>query len=397
MCGVSRHLLRRATPPEHNTEAGRGSYFVAVTSALTDEHRDKLRTKGVSDEVLDGATRQPRYVSYEGRDRATVNAFAPHWSPERIPPASRPWASRVINETSGIVIVRRGLTDMTYEKELRFLAGHGPFLEREPLVAQLRPDKPVHQGKCRAGKTGSHEHCDTNKYLFPKAEWFPDGKFPMMIDVHPMARKPLKSGRGPVYFCLEGSINADAVLSHGEVAVSVPGVTMWRAKNLPEIAKQLEGREVYVVSDSDWQANGNVYREAKACTERLRELGALAFHAAPLLDNSDPKKGVGDMLADGGCLDDLEIVVTPPRQYVRLQALVVANVPRRHRAKALELVRLYGDELVFPTPQDKTLQRRLQDLERAGIVEKVAEPRHKAWYEDGQIQWASSSAMWRWL
>jgi hypothetical protein len=365
---------------------------MAIASILTDEHRDKLRGKGVSDEVMDGSTRQPRYVSYEARDRATVNTYAPHWSPERIPSPSRSWASRVINETSGIVIVRRGLSDVTRES----LASN-PWVERVPLVAQLRPDKPIHQGKCRAGKTGSHDHCDTNKYLFPKAEWFLDGKFPMMIDVHPMARKPLKRGRGPVYFCLEGSINADAVLSHGGVAVSVPGVGMWRARNFAEIAKHLKGREVLVVSDSDWQKNNDVNREARACTQRLRELGALAFHAAPLLDKSDPKRGVGDMLANGGGLDDLEILVAPPGQQARLQALVVANLPRKKRAAALELVREFGGELVFPTPKDKTQQRRLKDLAGEGIAEKVAEAKHKPWTVDGMIQWASTPAMWRWV
>jgi hypothetical protein len=84
-----------------------------------------------------------------------------------------------------------------------------------------------------------------------------------MIDAHPMARRRVKSGRSPIFFCLEGSLNADAILSHGHPSISVPVSRCGRLRNLGDFLPYIQRAPVvYLVTDSDWSTNEYVALQA---------------------------------------------------------------------------------------------------------------------------------------
>lgn len=125
------------------------------------------------------------------------------------------------------------------------------------------------------------------------------------IDVHPFVL-PMFEKAERVFFCIEGCIKADAVLSAGEAVFSVPSVTLWEAPEdeLQEFAAvYLHGKTVIIVPDSDWHENGAVLTQAMLVRSALRRMSVRAIVAAPPnLDSPDPKKrkqGVDDFLVAG--------------------------------------------------------------------------------------------------
>lgn len=118
----------------------------------------------------------------------------------------------------------------------------------EIATYQSRPDQP------RIGKNG-----ESVKYETPRSSR-------MMLDVHPFAREKLGDPSIPL-FVTEGIKKGDALVSRNLCAVSFLGVWNWRGTNghggkvaLPEwdyVA--LNGRQVYVVFDSDVMLNPQVH------------------------------------------------------------------------------------------------------------------------------------------
>lgn len=341
-------------------------------SPITAEHRQLLHDKGVSDEVIDGAWYRPRYASYGQAQLEVVRYFAPQYLDGEIPARKRAFFLRAIRQTGGLIIIRRDLSDGYYEPPLHMVI---PY---KPLIPQLRPDEKITTGP---GKN------DRSKYLFPAAG-------AKMVDIHPMARGGLKKSRQPVYFCLEGSINADAVLSHGGLAFSVPGVTMWLAQNLGDFLPYLRDREVYVVTDSDL-FNPMVLHQAMMCVEHLQRRSIDAIHASPVPDKSDPKRGVGDMLAAGDSLEDLELHLAPNR--ARVIGMVRQTIPEQFQGSALEVVQRYGNVPIFPTPTNKTLSRRVKEMAEAGVVERLFEAKTHCYFRNGEPVFRRTPALWRWL
>lgn len=101
--------------------------------------------------------------------------------------------------------------------------------------------------------------------------------------------KRLKEGHGRVYLAMEGSMKEDSLLSairaegdKDSAVISVPSVTLWRNKEMAEVAaKFLQGREVVLIPDADGVNNPRVQNEARAMQIMLEGFGAKVVVAPP--------------------------------------------------------------------------------------------------------------------
>lgn len=115
------------------------------------------------------------------------------------------------------------------------------------VLYQYRPDEP----RINKGKSVKYETPSGSK---------------MVLDVHPFCREQLGDPSQPL-FVTEGIKKGDALASRGLCAVALIGVWNWRGTNekggkvaLPEWENvALNGRQVYVVFDSDVMLNPQVH------------------------------------------------------------------------------------------------------------------------------------------
>jgi hypothetical protein len=215
-----------------------------------------------------------------------------------------------------------------------------PLPGDEPIFAELRPDNPVPQGPtihthsapphvdegdrdylhthseddtvksehdtAREVCYVRHVHENEKKYTFPIGE----GRA-ARLDVHPLALEMFESGVERAFLELEGVLKADSLLSAGETAASVPGVTLWygAAEETAALADQyLRGRRLFVMTDSDWN-NPNVVFNGLLCTQTLQLAGVDAWPVVPPMVNGDPKTGVDDYLfSSNGDVEGLWVV-----------------------------------------------------------------------------------------
>src|SRR5262249_5444907 len=123
----------------------------------------------------------------------------------------------------------------------------------------------------------------------------------LRLDMNPAAVE-LARPASHLYFCLEGCIKADAILSAGGAVFSVPSVSMWDCDELPAFAAEyLQGVDVVIVCDADWVANPEVWKQALLCRSRLRSLAGVGrvCIAAPPVTGLPDLKGVDDYLGKG--------------------------------------------------------------------------------------------------
>jgi hypothetical protein len=124
------------------------------------------------------------------------------------------------------------------------------------------------------------------------------------LDMNPLAEEKLADARR-VFFSIEGSIKADALLSRDECAFAVPSVTMWSAPELGDFAREhLAGKEVYVVPDRDWATNPLVAMQAFLCADYLKKHGV---RKAAVAASPGPEKGIDDFLAAGGTVAEMVV------------------------------------------------------------------------------------------
>ncbi len=131
------------------------------------------------------------------------------------------------------------------------------------------------------------------------------------IDMHPVTRRRLDDGEVPDrwFFCLEGNLKNDSLVTAGEFTANVPSVNMWPAPELEAFARErLRDVPVFVVPDSDWVDNEKVATQAFLCVDALERFGVEAYVAAPTPEPAhcaihdepaDAKRGVDDYAADG--------------------------------------------------------------------------------------------------
>ncbi len=198
-------------------------------------------------------------------------------------------------------------------------------------------------------------------------------------DLHPLARERLASAE-LVYFCIEGKIKADAILSEiirldlPQSVCSVPSIGQWDAYELDAFARRdLAGKMVAIVYDADGGDNPQVMTQALLLRGRLREptLGvrAAAIFAPPYANykrNSDFKGGDDHLGIAGGLLDDLEMLgrKVPARPLVewaiKCQQTVVNGRHLRCDGVARNLKTLMGLSLLFgPDGQGQPSLRRI--------------------------------------
>jgi len=300
---------------------------------------------------------EERGVSREVASERGYRPFDPGdtWVRELFPNMSNhQWGAtfgRLVKRTSGIVIPKHRVPST------------------RPIAPQLRPDKPVElwppdrhdhdsygptaRGKHEAGQKhdeagvrveGEHEHLHDPKYLLAplpvvdfeyshahsnrtgeghraKPHDDPDGlhdhvrrgknrerSLEKRLDVHPRSWRMMQDDPDRrVFFSIEGTIKADAILSKDEATIAVPSVAMWTAEELEGFTKEtLAGRRVYVVPDADWLWKPEVALQAFTCADALNRFGAKAVVAAAPEESG--LKGVDDFLAAGGEIGDLTVV-----------------------------------------------------------------------------------------
>jgi hypothetical protein len=159
---------------------------------------------------------------------------------------------------------------------------------------QFRPDQP------RIGKNGRAIRYET-----------PSGTS-MILDVHPFAREMLGNPTVPL-FITEGIKKGDALVSRRLCAVTLLGVWSWRGRNgdggLTALAEweylALNGREVYIVFDSDIMLKLGVYRAMVRLKAFLEGRGADVRIIYLQSGEGAKKQGVDDFFVAGNTEDGL--------------------------------------------------------------------------------------------
>ena len=221
---------------------------------------------------------------------------------------------KMLLEESGIderVIAARGYRTATTKAELERL-GFGrsqcnvpalllPICRPNGGIAsyQLRPDEP------RIGKDGKPVKYET-----------PAGSR-MHLDVPPGASENLGNPSVPL-FVTEGIKKGDAMAGRGLCAVALIGVWNFRGRNeaggkvaLPEWEYvALNGRQTYVVFDSDVMLNPKVHAALERLKTLLESRGAKVALVYLPTAKAGKKQGVDDYLSAGHTTDDLVALAT---------------------------------------------------------------------------------------
>src|SRR5690606_38851859 len=140
------------------------------------------------------------------------------------------------------------------------------------------------------------------KYEYPRGH-------AAILDAHPRSL-PLLGSPEPRLFVTEGVKKADALVSRGEVAITLQGVFGWRGRNaakgvtaLPDWeAIHLKGRLVYIVFDSDTASNPNVQSAQKRLARFLKCKVALVQIIHLPTGAVGAKQGVDDFFVAGGTI-----------------------------------------------------------------------------------------------
>jgi hypothetical protein len=214
---------------------------------------------------------------------------------------------------------------------------------------------------------------------------FSGGPGAKRLDIHPQAFSKLFRAQR-VMLGKEGCIKADAMLSAGEVVFSWASVTLWPPEELRKLARWLRDLKVYLIPDADWKDKIEVSTQAWLCRSYLRRYGVDAHVAAPPYEafvQNKELKGIDDHLANGGTMDDLEVLKreTP---YGLAEFLAERGMQRKNTvvraAEALEGLALHANEngqinaglqtVARATGQGaRRMQRAVHDLADIGAVE----------------------------
>lgn len=214
---------------------------------------------------------------------------------------------------AGDVIAERGYFTVTRASELAEL-GFGPSLQHVPtLVVPIHgvvPGEPpwfIHRPDETPAKDGR-----PRKYLIPKGRR-------MALDVHPRVHAGL--GAKVPLFVTEGAKKVDALVTAGaEAVVGLVGTWAWRGTN-PDGGKTLlpdwewvalkDGRQVYVVFDSDVMLKPEVHHACTRLGAMLKRQGADVAYVYLPSSNGGTKVGADDFLAQGRRLGDITALAAP--------------------------------------------------------------------------------------
>jgi len=236
------------------------SPFSQGVPELLNKHLEHLKTSAISIEVI----KERGYRSVLGK-----------------PPLKEAGFSKAQQRAPGILIPLHGV-------------------DGSPIGYQYRPDNPRLNAK---GKPIKYEN--------------PAGSS-IRLDIPPRCKLMLGDPSVPIFFD-EGIKKADAVASQGACVVALIGVWGFKGRNplggITILADfdyiSLQGREVFVVYDSDYATNPQVHKALGRLLEHLKRKGANA-NAVYLPPKSDgERQGADDYLAAGHTLDDIKALAVP--------------------------------------------------------------------------------------
>ena len=196
-----------------------------------------------------------------------------------------------------------GLDDRhVHEREVDHELVERPYEHKHAKRTSSQHIRYQHGGSDESGDR-EHPHVRMEPVNLPSTE--------KRFDVHPWTIERLDTRDfRRVFFSIEGTPKNDSLVTRGEVAFNCPSVTLWRAPELADFAREyLQGVPVYVIPDSDWASNASVSFQAFECREELRRLGVDAHVAAAtptcgaICDHEgqqrkDHKRGVDDFLGE---------------------------------------------------------------------------------------------------
>jgi hypothetical protein len=355
--------------------------------AISQSHLVKVLSKrGIS---LDVAT----YIADDGTPRYSSD-------PKDHSHYKAAYHTRLAKEAGGLLVVNRW----------NLLGGR---LSEQRGPSYFRPDGEVTPDSRKPRKR--------TRYLYPSRK---DTGGVKVYDIHPLARQLLNASPvvPPIYLCIEGCLKADAVLSVGRVAVSVPSVTMWRPESeeelglfQPYLVLFREAPVAFVIPDCDYlmkpkhlsamkeAINGAVRNQTVNCLEWLQDRGVRArLLVPPYVRPEDAarwgvprdaryKWGIDDHLAHGGNLRAWNLrnplgchmwVPRPPWTAADLPPLTRRRTDRsidRDLAVANQLTKIQGLDGVFMTGElarklgssMDTVERALESLVERGIFRYV--------------------------
>lgn len=196
---------------------------------------------------------------------------------------------------------QRSMLDQHLTKPIKD-GGHGALTDLYGREVIERSDAPSMDGE------HSHTRVDKDSQV----------KLASRIDINPAGWELLETSP-VVFFCIEGVIKADAILSAGGAVFNVPSVSLWHAPELDRfIFRYLRDKTVCVVADADAWRNPAVMAHARLVQSYLQESDVPKVHITlPPRDryeatrhNADGgAKGVDDFLgAYRGDLGDLDVL-----------------------------------------------------------------------------------------
>jgi|RhiMetdeSRZDD1v2_1073273.scaffolds.fasta_scaffold189390_2 uncharacterized protein DUF3854 len=220
-----------------------------------------------------------------------------------------------------------------------------------------------------------HPQPDTNgrlrKYLLPK-------RASVRLDCPPRCQPLLADPTVPLWFT-EGQKKADALASHGAVALCLLGVWNFKGKNPlggTTILADFDyvawnGREVRLVFDSDILTLQGVRQALDRLTEHLHRKGA-TVRVVYLPSTPGKKVGVDDYLVTGHTMQDLEALIEAPRpqpQPVPSQIELLDEAPACMR-RPLALI----DGCAYAAIWPHVRVTRREGLDKHGNVVRLASP-----------------------
>jgi hypothetical protein len=201
----------------------------------------------------------------------------------------------------------------------------------------------------------------------PRKYEIPAGR-KMSLDIHPRVRPNLANPALPL-FVTEGSRKVDALITAGASAVvGVIGVWNWRGRNhedglalLPdwEWVALKEGRQVYVLYDSDVMLKEPVHQAMGRMGAALKRMGASVAYCYLPAGAGGAKVGADDFLASGRALADIVALASPELRKPTLTS-VGDSLPPNQRS-----TRQHSPPLAH---EGDILARLARDLRAAGHV-----------------------------
>ena len=180
----------------------------------------------------------------------------------------------------------------------------------------------------------------------------------MVLDVHPSAQSRLTDPSIPL-FVTEGIKKGDALVFQGCCAVALLGIWNWRGSNdkggktalVDWESIALNGRQVYIIFDSDVMLNPKVHQALVSLQAFLESCGSEVALIYLPSGAGGKKAGVDDYLVEGHSIDDLlalaQVNLQQPINDNTLPTVMVSGRPMREINKEGWEIMVKGNDPPF--------------------------------------------------